>query len=98
MITYGTPHMGIYSSWIELKRLEYWKNPFKYQEYLNNNDFLAYLNNDRHHTDMKLYKDSILDLDNFVVVWTGLEKVVMHESTRFEFFNISLAEISDNWK
>ena len=95
LITYGTPHMGIYSSWIELKRLEYWKNPFKYQEYLENNDFLAYLNNDRHHVDVKLYKDSILDLDNFVVVWTGLEKVVMPmESTRFEFFNISMADTS----
>ena len=45
LITYGTPHMGIYNSLIELKRLEYWKNPFKYQEYLQTNDFLAYINN-----------------------------------------------------
>lgn len=95
LITYGTPHMGIYNSWLELKRLEYWKNPFKYQEYLENNDFLAYINNDREHTDMKLYRDNLVSLDNFMVVWTDLEKVVEpKESTRFEFFNISMAETS----
>ena len=76
LITYGTPHMGIYNSLIELKRLEYWKNPFKYQEYLQTNDFLAYINNERLHPDVKLYKDNILSLDNFLVVWTELEKVV----------------------
>ena len=44
LITYGTPHMGIYNSFLELKRLNYWKNPYKYDEYLNNNDFLVYIN------------------------------------------------------
>lgn len=93
LITYGTPHMGIYSSFLELKRLNYWKNPFKYQEYLDNNDFLTYINNDRNHTDMKLYRNNILNLDNFLVVWTDLEKVVdPPESTKFEFYNISMAE------
>ena len=95
LITYGTPHMGVYSSFLELKRLNYWKNPYKYDEYLNDNDFLAYLNNDRNHTDMKLYRNNILSLDNFLVVWTDLEKVVdPPESTKFEFFNISMAETS----
>ena len=95
LITYGTPHMGVYSSFLELKRLNYWKNPYKYDEYLNDNDFLAYLNNDRNHTDMKLYRNNILSLDNFLIVWTDLEKVVdPPESTKFEFFNISMAENS----
>ena len=88
LITYGTPHMGIYNSFIELKRLEYWKDPFKYQEYLQTNDFLAYINNERFHIDTKLYRENILTLDNFLVVWTDLEKVVLpKESTRFEFYN-----------
>ena len=44
---------------------------------------------------MKNYKDNMLSLDNFLVVWTDLEEVVTpKESTRFEFYNISLAEIS----
>ena len=95
LITYGTPHMGIYNSFIELKRLEYWKNPFKYQEFLQTNDFLAYINNERFHTDTKLYRENILTLDNFLVVWTELETVVTpKESTRFEFYNISMAETS----
>jgi pimeloyl-ACP methyl ester carboxylesterase len=95
LITYGAPHMGIYISWIDLSKLEYWKNPFKYQEYLDNNDFLAYINNDRKHTDMKLYRDNLVSLDNFLVIWTDLEKVVdPKESTRFEFYNISMAETS----
>ena len=99
LITYGTPHMGIYNSLIELKRLEYWKNPFKYQEYLQTNNFLAYINNERLHPDVKLYKDNILSLDNFLVVWTDLEQVVSpKESTKFEFYNISLAEITGTLK
>ena len=95
LITYGTPHMGIYNSFIELRRLEYWKNPFKYQDYLENNDFLVYINNEKLHLDVDLYKQNLLSLDNFLVVWSELEKVISPmESTRFEFYNISLAETS----
>lgn len=47
LITYATPYMGVYNSWIDLKRLEYWKNPFKYQDFLSNNDFLVYINNEK---------------------------------------------------
>ena len=37
------------------------------------------------------YPLSIISLDNFLVVWTDLEKVVEpKESTRFEFYNISM--------
>lgn len=95
LITYGTPHMGIYNSLIELKSLEYWKDPFKYQDYLQNNDFLAYINSERLHNDVQLYKQNLLSLDNFLVVWTELETVVTpKESTKFEFYNISMAESS----
>ena len=47
LVTYGTPHMGIYLSWIELNNLEYWKDPFDFDTYLANNDFLVYLNNEK---------------------------------------------------
>jgi hypothetical protein len=44
---------------------------------------------------MKLYRDNLVSLDNFLVILTDLEKVVEHkENTRFEFYNISMAETS----
>ena len=75
LITYGTPHMGIYTSWLELK-IRLLENPHKYYEYLENNEFLTYLNNDKNHLDMNLYRNNIINLDNFLVVWSNLDKVV----------------------
>tara|TARA_B100001093_G_scaffold506234_1_gene564839 strand:+ start:94 stop:897 length:804 start_codon:yes stop_codon:yes gene_type:complete len=99
LITYGTPHMGVYIPWINLKRLEYWKDPYNYHEYLNNNDFLVYINNEKTHTDVKLYRDNMLSLNNFLVVWSDLEKVVKpKESTKFEFFNTTFANITGELK
>lgn len=99
LITYGTPHMGIYNSWLQLKKLGYWKNPFKYQEYLEHNDFLVYLNNDKLHLDMNLYKNNIINLDHFLIVWSKLDKVITPmESAKFEFYNISNAVIYGNLK
>jgi palmitoyl-protein thioesterase len=96
LITYATPHMGVYNSKINLKRLEYWKNPFNYQNFLLNNDFLVYINNDKKHVDTTLYRDNMISLDNFLIVWSDLENVVEpKESTKFEYFNISLAN-TDN--
>ena len=95
LITYATPHMGVYISWIDLKRLEYWKNPFKYQDYINNNDFLVYINNEKVNSNYNLYRDNLLSLDNFLVIWSGIDNVVLPlESTRFEYYNISLANTS----
>lgn len=93
LVTYGTPHMGIYISWFNLPQLEYWKNPYGYETYLQTNDFLVYINNEKDHTDAELYKSNLLSLNHFLIVWSHIDKVVSPiESSRFEFYNISLAE------
>jgi len=93
LITYGTPHMGIYTSWIHLPMLEYWKNPFEYETYLQTNDFLVYINNEKEHDDAELYKSNLLSLNHFLIVWSNIDKVISPVvSSRFEFYNISLAE------
>ena len=97
LITYGSPHMGIYNNFLELKRLNYWKNPFNYQDYLDNNNFLAYINNDKNHTEVMLYKNNIINLDVFLIIWTNLENVVSPPaSTKFEFYNITQANKFNN--
>lgn len=93
LITYGTPHMGIYTSWINLPQLEYWKNPYEYAEYLQTNDFLVFINNEKIHDDLELYKSNLLSLNHFLIVWSHIDKVISPmESSRFEYYNISLAE------
>ena len=92
LITYGTPHMGIYTSWINLPRLEYWKNPYEYAAYLQTNDFLVYINNERQHNESGLYKSNLLSLNHFLIVWSDIDKVISPvASSRFEYYNISLA-------
>lgn len=93
LITYGTPHMGIYTQWINLPLLDYWKDPYAYSSYLMYNDFLVYINNEKTHSDSQLYKSNLLSLNNFLIVWSNIDKVISPvESSRFEFYNISLAE------
>lgn len=92
LITYGTPHMGIYVDWINLHYLEYWKNPYKYDEYLKTNDFLVYLNNEKTHQNYDLYKNNIIKLDNFALIWSSIDLIISpFQSARFEFYNISEA-------
>ena len=62
LITIASPNMGIFISNISpLSNIinpikEYWKNPFKYNNYLETNDFLVYINNEKHHKDYLNYK------------------------------------------
>lgn len=92
LITYGTPHMGIYTPWFNLNALEYWKDPFSYDKYLETNDFLVFINNEKDHDDMQLYKSNLLSLNHFLIVWSDIDKVISPiASSRFEFYNISLA-------
>lgn len=92
LITYGSPHMGIYTKAIKLPWLEYWKDPFQYKSYLDNNDFLVYINNEKDHANMELYKSNLLSINHFLIVWSEIDKVISpFQSSRFEFYNISLA-------
>ena len=90
LITYGTPHMGIYNEKINLSPLEYWKNPYKYEEYLHNNDFLVFLNNEKWHNDYNIYKTNIENLNNFLMIWSNIDTVISpKQSAKFEFYNVS---------
>ena len=95
LITYGTPHMGIYykSSPFPVSFLEYWKDPYQYNKYLRENKFLRFLNNDVSHANTSLYKSRMESLSNFIMFWSGIDDVIQpRESAAFEFYNISLAE------
>ena len=95
LITYGTPHMGIFykASPFPISFLEYWKDPYHYNKYLRENKFLRFLNNDVDHVNTSLYKARMESLANFVMFWSGIDKVIQpRESAAFEFYNISLAE------
>jgi pimeloyl-ACP methyl ester carboxylesterase len=95
LITYGTPHMGIYYkiSPFPISFLEYWKDPYQYNKYLRENKFLRFLNNDVIHANSSLYKARMESLSNFVMFWSGIDDVIQpRESAAFEFYNISLAE------
>ena len=98
LITYGTPHMGIYLNWIDLGVLDYWKNPLKYQNYLETNDFLKYINNDVDHTMKDLYRHNMENLSYFLIVWSNIDTVVYPlESTKFEYYNITDAINHNKW-
>ena len=94
LITYGTPHMGIYLTWTKLlSLLGYWKDPYRYGEYLATNDFLVYLNSEKPHAEATRYRENLVTLANFMVVWSKVDTVVAPvESTRFEFYNITQAK------
>ena len=93
LITYGSPHMGIFTEFISIPWFEYWKDPYHYEEYLKSNDFLVYINNEKDHQDMEIYKLNLLSLNHFLIVWSEIDKVILPvESSKFEFYNISLAK------
>ena len=93
LVTYGTPHMGIYYSWIDLShQLDYWKNPYTYDRYLKSNTFLSYLNNEKPHPYANLYQNNLLSLSHFLMVASTTDKVISpKESALFEFYNTTLA-------
>lgn len=93
LITYGTPHMGIFIPFLEIPYLEYWKNPYKYNDYLETNDFLVYLNNEKYHENMDLYRMNLMGVDNFATIWSSIDQVISpYQSAYFEFYNISAAK------
>lgn len=92
LITYGTPHMGIYYKKIPIPLLHYWKDPFYYEEYLEGNKFLKYMNNDVGHNESELFRKNMEGLEHFQMIWSGYDAVIQPvESAAFEFYNISLA-------
>ena len=97
LLTMGTPHMGIYipdsADFYKLIVKDYWKDPFQYLEYLKTNTFLVQLNNEIMHINSTQYKDNLLMVDKFIVVWSKIDTVISpYQSALFEFYNITTAE------
>lgn len=99
LITIGSPNMGIFiPSMSILSNIinpikEYWKNPFKYSNYIETNDFLVYINNDKNHEDYENYKNNIINLNYFLVIWSPIDNIITPvESSKFEFYDTESAE------
>ena len=99
LITIATPNMGIFSSIINpistiinpIK--EYWKNPYKYNQYIETNDFLVYINNEKLHENYLNYKNNIRALTHFLIVWSSIDNIIKPiESSKFEFYDIEIAK------
>jgi len=96
LITIGTPHDGIYyETWPYdgLIKEEYTKDPFLYEKYLEKNDYLVYLNNEKNHENSQVYKNNMKTLDLFVNIYSKSDEVIVpYQSSFFEFYNIEKAE------
>jgi len=97
LVTLGTPHMGIYLSGINALSInDYTKDPFRYQNYLTTNTFLSLLNNERPHPESEQYKQGMISLKYFVVVWSNIDDVIIPlESSCLEYYDILKAENDD---
>jgi palmitoyl-protein thioesterase len=92
LMTFGTPHMGVYyysdqsiystKTQSRLSYSNYWKDPYMYPLYLQNCSFLPALNGEVD-TDLNL-NDKV---DNFVMVWSMNDEVIRPiESGKYEYF------------
>ncbi len=95
LITIGTPHDGIYyEKWPRngLIKHEYFKDPFFYEKYLEKNDYLVYLNNEKNHENSQIYKNNMKNLDLFANIYSKIDEVIVpYESAFFEFYDIEKA-------
>lgn len=103
LITWGTPHEGVYGIGIFLDLgvdiysdyaqdhfsfAGYWKDMSRYNTYLEKASYLPYLNNEIEHEDSDQYKSNMMSLQNFVMVWSKIDSVIRpSQSCKFEFFS-----------
>jgi len=92
LITFGTPHMGVYyysdehiysyDSQSRLSYTNYWKDPYMLPLYLSNSTFLASLNGE-----VKSGLSLSDKVDDFVMVWSPYDEVIVPvESGKYEFY------------
>jgi len=66
----------------------YWKNPLNYQGYLDNNIFLADINNERPVKNAN-YKKNLMSLNKYLLMYAEYDRIVVPQhSPWFEFFKI----------
>lgn len=101
LLTFGTPHAGvffwrmpkIYSEFNQehLSYAGYYKDPYMYPLYLKNASYLPYINNERENM---IFSGDVVHVDHFVMVWSKVDGVIKpEESCKFEFFGIDSDEI-----
>ena len=92
LMTFGTPHMGVYyysddtiyskENQEHMSYTNYWKDPYNMPLYLKNCTFLPFLNGDIQ-SDLTLYNK----VENFVMVWSPFDEVIRPiESGKYEFY------------
>ena len=120
LITWVSPHGGVFglnNVDINFKKIytptfqsiysfaSYWKDPFRYNEYLNFSTYLADLNNEKYANKIKnllepdqqqsffsfqTNRDNLLTLTNFVMIWSPNDDVISPpESGKFSFYEIN---------
>jgi len=66
----------------------YWRDPLELDEYLNKCSYLPFLNNERMHQLSTHYKERIISLKNYIVIWSPFDDVINPpESAKFSFFD-----------
>jgi palmitoyl-protein thioesterase len=110
LVTFGTPHSGVYYydiptvyekySQDHYSFAGYWKDPYRYEDYVKNASYLPFINNER----VDISTGHVISLDNFVMVWSKVDGVIVpKESCKFEFYNDNSLDIiplkeSDQYK
>jgi len=101
LITLVTPHGGafvresddntlMYSAFSQkhLSFAGYWRNPTLLEMYLEKSVYLPYLNNEKEHPESENYRNHIINLSHFVMVWSPNDEVVYPpESGKFSFLD-----------
>ena len=69
----------------------YWRNPNILEIYLKKSVYLPYINNEKEHVQRDKYKNNIINLSNFVMIWSSNDEVVYPaESGKFSFLDQSM--------
>ena len=69
----------------------YWINPNRYEDYLNKCSFLPALNGEKSNIHTHQYRNNLLSLNNFVMVWSSVDDVVKPaQSGKFSVYDINL--------
>jgi len=96
LITIVTPHGGVYfnntyssnfyepSNQKDMSITNYWRDPYRYELYLDNSTYLSQLNNE---ISMKSTQNTLDVLNNFVMIWSSEDDVVEPpESGKFSMY------------
>lgn len=98
LITLVSPNAGVYADITysanfynpliqdELSFTNYWRDPYRYQLYLENSTYLAQLNNE---ISLQNEQSNLDVIENFVMVWSAIDDVVKPpESAKFSMYQL----------